>query len=41
MYYNSSFDIANVVVPEPKTFFVIPASVAEAAAFNPSCKSSF
>ena len=41
MSYNSSFDITNVVVLEPRTFFGIPASVAEVAAFNPSCKSKF
>ena len=32
----SSFETITVVIPDPKTFFLIPASVANAAAVNPN-----
>ena len=33
----SLFEIVNAVMPDPKTFFWIPAPVADAGAINPSC----
>ena len=35
--YISSFEIINVVIPDPKTYFWIAASVADAAVVNPNC----
>ena len=35
MSSNSSFEIISVVFPDPNIFLCIPASAADAAAFNP------
>ena len=41
MSFISSFEIINVVVPEPCIFFSIPASIAEAAAVIPNGTKTF
>ena len=35
MYFISSFDIISTVLPDPKIFLCIPASVPDAATVNP------